>query len=173
MYNLLLRLFRFLLPIVRQAAVQTAADELSKHAYGGRPQRPRVPYNQMGYARYDRNHPRPARPTFDANTGKAMPPAETIGETHEGRGFHDVLRVAFDISGPNAKNTHEWLMANLPTPGEAGDAGEIYLDSWHVANDERFDRSDCDSAVFVAMGNQNEARQVLREAGLTTPGVEY
>ena len=38
--------------------------------------------------------------------------------------------------------------------------------SWWIAEDERSDRSDCDSAVFVPMGRQAEARALLRAAGL-------
>lgn len=82
--------------------------------------------------------------------------------------FHDVLMVAFALDGDTPQAVHEWLMAQLP----AGDhthqtaTGEVHLDSWWVANDERFDGSDCDSAVFVSMGKQKEARALLREHGL-------
>lgn len=40
------------------------------------------------------------------------------------------------------------------------------FDSWWIAMDERYDGSDCDSAVFVIPGAQAEAFRVLRAAGL-------
>jgi hypothetical protein len=75
--------------------------------------------------------------------------------------FHDVLLVAFDLSGPNAEDTHRWLMDNMPAPGPGGDNDEIYLDAWWVADDDRFDGSDTDSAVFVPKGHQEHARAIL------------
>jgi hypothetical protein len=82
-------------------------------------------------------------------------------------GFHDVLMVAFDLRGSNAKSVHEWLHEQMPKPGiHPGHSADIDLDSWWVANDQRFDRSDCDSAVFVTPGCQEEARKLLRGHGL-------
>jgi len=85
------------------------------------------------------------------------------------QGFHDVIMVAFDLRGRSAKDVHYWLQERMPNGDsdyEDGNRGEIRLDSWWVANDERFDGSDCDSAVFVSMGKQAEARALLRQHGL-------
>lgn len=85
----------------------------------------------------------------------------------QGGVFHDVIMVAFDLTAPNAKRGHEWLMSQMPAGGTVhGVRDEIYLDAWWVANDQRFDGSDCDSAVFVTKGNQSKARALLREHGL-------
>lgn len=86
------------------------------------------------------------------------------------KGFHDVLMVAFDISGPSAEKTHAWLQEQMPDLSdefiEAANKRGIQLDSWWVANDERFDFSDQDSAVFVAKGLQSQARELLRIHGM-------
>lgn len=81
--------------------------------------------------------------------------------------FHDVLLVAFDIRGLDAERAHNWLMDGLPFVGTYPFiSGDLVLDSWWVANDERFDGSDTDSAVFVRKGCQEQARALLREHGL-------
>lgn len=81
--------------------------------------------------------------------------------------FHDVLMVAFDIRGLTAQRAQEWLMDGLPDPGKYKFYdGDLVLDSWWFANDERFDGSDTDSAVFVRKGCQKQARKLLREHGL-------
>lgn len=80
--------------------------------------------------------------------------------------FHDVLLVAFDLTGPNAHITQRWLMDNLPSPGRGGEMDEIWLDDWWIANDERFTIDGRDSAVFVAKGNQEDARRILRKHGM-------
>jgi len=91
------------------------------------------------------------------------------GETRRNESFHDVLMVAFDLRGRSAEDVHYWLQERMPhgdSEYEDANRGEIRLDSWWVANDERFDGSDCDSAVFVSMGNQKAARALLRANGL-------
>lgn len=154
MYKHLKRFFLFLLPIVRKAAVQVLADELTRVAYPDRPRRRYTPY-------YDR------RPSI-RNRGRVVdsPNWHRAQMGLPEPVFHDVLLVAFDLRGPNAQATHEWLHENLPSPGTGGDNDEINLDSWWVANDERFDGSDTDSAVFVPIGHQEEARVLLNEHGL-------
>ena len=157
-------LLAFMLPIVRKAAIQTLADELTKHAYPEGTRRRYQPnaYSRLGRSYYDNIPPQRRRPrveNFDV---------ETTGYTHAGKPFHDVLMVAFDISGPSAREAHRWLMDNMPSAGTGGDNDEIYLDSWWVANDERFDGdSDTSSAVFVKKGNQEQARVLLALHGLS------
>lgn len=135
--------FAWFMPILRKAAVQIIAEEINKLV---EPHRRRESLRNVSYF-YD--HPR-ARPMHNRYGGE----------------FHDVLLIAFDITAPDALAAHEWLMDNMPAVGLGGDNDEINLDSWWIANDERFDRSDTDSAVFVAMGKQEEARALLRENGL-------
>lgn len=150
----------FLLPIVAKAAAHVAADELTKYA-GPRPT-PRTVYAHK---------PPTSRLQATRNVGRAVREARAFvepGNNGVSHSYHDVVMVAFDLKGDNIEDAHNWLMDNLPEPGTHGDKGEIYLDSWWVANDERFDRSDCDSAVFVTMGNQKEAREVLWKAGLSS-----
>lgn len=170
MYNYLKRFFLFLLPILRKAAVQVLADELTRVAYPETARRRRPYYSSLTHhyhpyaprstrykslseARIERDNARKAR-RIQGYRGYHMDPKQTAG-------FHDVLLVAFDLSGPNAQATHEWLHENLPSPGTGGDNDEINLDSWWVANDDRFDGSDADSAVFVPFGKQAQARDWL------------
>lgn len=153
--GLLRRLVRFLLPIFKTAAVQVAADELNKLAYPN----PRRSFRYTPYNRYDRRSQRVGPNPF----------VEKKGTDPQ---FHDVLLVAFDLTGPSANLVHEWLHNQMPATGDHMARGEddetvnVNLDSWWVANDERFDGSDCDSAVFVSKGNQKTARKVLRLDGL-------
>lgn len=82
-------------------------------------------------------------------------------------GFHDVLMVAFDLKGKSAYQVHTWLADQLPTLSEESYDGEhVHLDDWWIANDERFNHDDRDSAVFVPKGNQEAARNKLRQYGL-------
>jgi hypothetical protein len=144
MYNIIKQFFAWLFPIVRIAVIQVAAEELDKLAYPDRRRR---------------------RPTYTGRTGYRpyYGPTRDVFEKPANEKFHDVLMVAFDLKGPNAQNVHQWLMDQMPETGDHGDFGEINLDAWWVANDERFDGSDTDSAVFVPKGQQNECRQILAE----------
>lgn len=151
MISYIARFFKFLLPILGRAAMQVAADELTRHAY---PER--------------RKRVSPSRAMREPSE-KAVHTVETNGVSHK---YHDVIMVAFDLEGSNIEDVHNWLMDQMPETGTHGDAGEIYLDSWWVANDERFDRSDCDSAVFVTKGAQVEARELLHAEGLSQEVVQ-
>lgn len=151
------RFILFLLPIVRTAGVQVAADLINDLAYGGttgpRPYR-RRPY----YTSYNRMATRPpvAARGYIKHEHKVQ---------HE---FHDVLMVAFDLKGRSAEDVHQWLMNEMPVTGDhySRHYGDINLDSWWVANDERFDGSDTDSAVFVKKGQQKAGREALHSYGL-------
>ena len=131
----------------------------------GQPQRRRPSYSSY-YQRTGRtDYYRGARPRTQEET-EEKPEAKW---THENKGFHDVLMVAFDISGPDAESTHKWLQQKIDEGVPVGPDGECgtHLDSWWVANDERFHESpDLDSAVFVSVGKQRDARKFLRENGL-------
>lgn len=58
-----------------------------------------------------------------------------------------VILVAFAIYAPSRVDAHRRLMRMLPRPAEDGYLGT--LDSWWVAENDRIDGSDNDSAVFV------------------------
>lgn len=156
-------LIAFLLPIFRRALLDVAVDTVNDIAYKktGRLRPPPRNFNYSRFGGYDKrqHHIQPS-------LGRPLA-AETKAETTRELPFHDVLMVAFDISGPNATVTQQWLMDKMPKPNVGGYIkSEVELDSWWIANDERYDRSDCDSAVFVSKGKQAEARELLRENGL-------
>lgn len=133
--------FKFILPILKQSIATVAVEELTKVAYPEAKRRNAAP---KGYLRYNRmsDAPRSSR-----------------------EAFHDVLMVAFDITGPNAALVHEWLSNQMPIPGVEYQHGErIGLESWWIADDGA--PGDLDSAVFVPKGDQDAARRILREAGL-------
>lgn len=60
-------------------------------------------------------------------------------------------------------NVHEWLGGV-----DEQDIDERTVESWWIAEDDRHDRSDCDSAVFVTPGKQQEARALLLKNNLTS-----
>lgn len=79
-----------------------------------------------------------------------------------------VILVAMSIEAPNRHAAHLALHRLLPEAGDSTPMGEV--ESWWVAEDDRLDRSDCDSAVFVSPTNQERARDLLIAAGLHEPG---
>lgn len=72
---------------------------------------------------------------------------------------HTIL-VAFTVEDGTPEAAQITLMNNLPKPGQV-------ITSWWIAEDDRLDRSDNDSAVFVPMGTQARASQRLNTLGLT------
>ena len=62
---------------------------------------------------------------------------------------HTIL-VAFTVHAPTMEQAQQRLMVQLP--GGVPDLNHV--DSWWIAEDERYDGSDNDSAVFVPMGKQ-------------------
>lgn len=154
----------FILPILGKTVLTVAADELARVAY------PPTSRNRYpAYRRYD-----------SVRTARRIPPTPMPGTVNYNRqeqglaenpGFHDTLLVAFDVFGPSAEVVHDWLQLRMPAADRLysdPEGNRIRLDSWWVANDERFDRSDCDSAVFVEKGKQVEARNYLRMRGLSS-----
>lgn len=63
---------------------------------------------------------------------------------------HTIL-VAFTVYAPTWEQAQARLMRQLPSPDHPGVDG---IDSWWIAEDERYDGSDNDSAVLVPMGRQ-------------------
>lgn len=70
---------------------------------------------------------------------------------------HTIL-VAFTVDAPTWAQAQRLLIDRLPSPGSAGYEA---IDSWWIAEDERYDRSDNDSAVFVPLGQQSASINAL------------
>lgn len=77
----------------------------------------------------------------------------------------EVVLVAVETNYPSMLAAQTMLIGKLK-----GFVDED-IDSWWFAEDERYDRSDCDSAVFVKPGKQAEAVALLREHGLAYEAV--
>ena len=60
-----------------------------------------------------------------------------------------VVLVAFEVEGTDVKDAQTNLMAALPRPWYTRG-----IECWWIAEDERYDGSDNDSAVFVPVGMQ-------------------
>lgn len=65
-----------------------------------------------------------------------------------------VILVAFTVEAPSRENAQRLLFEELPTPGRP-------ITSWWVAEDDRIDGSDNDSAVFCDRLRQGDAQKVL------------
>jgi hypothetical protein len=74
---------------------------------------------------------------------------------------HTIL-VAFTVKADSREQAEQQLHGMLPRPWT-----NISLTSWWVAEDDRRDGSDCDSAVFVNPGEQKKAFAVLHALGIT------
>jgi hypothetical protein len=70
---------------------------------------------------------------------------------------HTIL-VAFCVQGTSFHDAQRRLMGRLPDP--AAD-GHKTIDSWWIAEDDRVDGSDNESAVFVSYGTQRHCINVL------------
>ena len=80
--------------------------------------------------------------------------------------------VAFEVNAPNGDLTRQGaerdLLRALPSPGDHLSAyHDAHLECWWVAEDDRHDGSDNDSAIYVHPGKQAAAYVLLREHGLT------
>ena len=73
---------------------------------------------------------------------------------------HTIL-VAFAVNGQTRAEAEQTLMGSLPNP--ESDCHET-IDCWWIAEDDRTDGSDDDSAVFVPKGLQADCEAVLRLA---------
>lgn len=73
-----------------------------------------------------------------------------------------VVLVAFKIDEDNMRHAQELLMMLLPNPTSYNSV----IGSWWIAEDERYDKSDKDSAVFVNPGCQEKARKMLKANGM-------
>lgn len=138
----------FLLPILGKAATRAIVDEAVKFAYPERPARQFIDYSKGAKATTERPRIMPEAP-------QAAPGFEL---------YHDVLMVAFDITGPNVAVVKEFL-SNMMPPAKYYVDHDTSIDSWWIADDTA-GTSDCDSAIFVSKGNQEKARVLLALHGL-------
>lgn len=71
-----------------------------------------------------------------------------------------VVLVAFNVEADTMKEAQERLMDVLPRVKHYDN--DSYLEEWWIAEDERYDRSDSESAVFVPEGlSKVDARREL------------
>lgn len=76
-----------------------------------------------------------------------------------------VFLVGLQVHGDTRPEAEKALMQHLPRP--SGYPAPSPIECWWVAEDDRNDSSDNDSAVFVHPGAQPKAYDVLLAAGLT------
>lgn len=87
--------------------------------------------------------------------------------------WHDeVFLVGFAVQWQGKERTREeveaWVRSQLPDGGmKITPTGDVVDLSWWVAEDDRTDGSDNDSAVFVNMGDQPAASRLLHNFFLT------
>lgn len=72
-----------------------------------------------------------------------------------------VILVAFQVKAVDRAEAQNLLMEQLPRPSMND------IECWWVAEDDRIDGSDCDSAVFVKPGAQAIAVDLLHGMDLT------
>lgn len=92
----------------------------------------------------------------------------------ENAGSH-VFLVAFSVEAGsmNRREAEDRLLKSLPRPQGLNVAltpNNTWLESWWLAEDERHDGSDCDSAVFVPKGQQKAWATVVKNADYECPG---
>jgi hypothetical protein len=82
-----------------------------------------------------------------------------------------VILVAVTVEAETREEAHTVAQLGMPRPGARYPTGKGFatglVTSWWVAEDDRQDGSDCDSAVFVTPGTQAQASRRLYMAGLT------
>lgn len=72
-----------------------------------------------------------------------------------------VILVAVDIMATSRHEAMTHLMTMLQSTGTLGPNHPHAMDSWWIAEDDRTDNSDNDSAVFVALGTQDDINALL------------
>ena len=73
-----------------------------------------------------------------------------------------VFLVAVSVESDDREQAEKYLHTVLPKPAGIAEEGvPHYVDSWWIAEDDRHDGSDNDSAIFVPMGEQEEAKDAL------------
>jgi len=90
--------------------------------------------------------------------------ATGLGNLHS-----EVFLVGIEVATTlSREDTERFLHSALPAPETRTPYPQPYVavESWWIAEDERYDRSDNDSAVFIKPGKQREAVALLRKHGL-------
>ncbi len=78
-----------------------------------------------------------------------------------------VILVAFHVHAHSRPDAHDTLMEGFREMGPCGDDNPFGLEAWWVAEDDRRDGSDNNSAVFVHPGAQQAAVHILHEMCLS------
>lgn len=79
-----------------------------------------------------------------------------------------IVLVAFEVCADDMEDAQQQLMDKLLPNAPFSREYTEWLDSWWIAMDERYDRSDLESAVFVpSYMTQVQARDVLNNTTLT------
>lgn len=92
-------------------------------------------------------------------------PAAMLGTWWPTVDEHTIL-VAFTVEAGTREEAHEHLTSDFAEACLLSDSN-YHIQEWWVAEDDRQDGSDNDSAVFVHPGGQAKAVQVLRNFKLT------
>lgn len=83
-----------------------------------------------------------------------------------------IIVVAFTVFADSRAQAQKSLMPSLrrgPCQGQLWEEGSDYIDSWWIAEDDREDGSDCDSAVFVPKGTQAQWQRAVKAYGDLQP----
>lgn len=72
-----------------------------------------------------------------------------------------VILVAITVEASSRQDAMSAVLDALPNLGDSEVYRNTPLESWWIAEDDRIDNSDCDSAVFVHPGRQQHAVQLL------------
>ena len=90
---------------------------------------------------------------------------DLVAETTE-----HVILVAVTITATSREDAEAAVHIAIPRPGSnypTPSGALAAIESWWVAEDDRNDRSDNDSAVFVTPGTQSAAHELLKRHGMT------
>lgn len=109
-----------------------------------------------------------------------MSPSPAAADALASDGQEHVILLAVSVTAPDRARAERWLHTMAPRPYAMYGADGTHVDSWWVAEDDRRDGSDCESAVFIPgdRGNgitQSEARRLLveRTEGLESASREH
>src|SRR5690606_32450030 len=67
------------------------------------------------------------------------------------------------VVAPSEADVQKFLLASPYGPGSEGGPDAARIDSWWIAEDDRRDGSDLDSAVFVPRGAQADVAELIRQ----------
>jgi hypothetical protein len=88
----------------------------------------------------------------------------------------EVILIAIQATGEDREDIMRNVMAVLPHSGDPrpgmglGTDSDFGIECWWIAEDDRSDGSDCDSAIFVHKGLQRFASKILAAFDFTGKG---